>query len=93
MKVFGANGWESIQDPIPTKFISSTTFYVDSNRTDQYTEEGSIQFPYKTLSAALQQITIGKSYSIVLASGNYVETSSASFPAVPITIYGNGSTL
>ena len=74
------------------KIKTTTIIYVDSNREDSYTEDGTINRPYKKLSTA---ITANDSspVTIILATGTYTEISVISFPDYPIHIIGNGSTI
>ena len=69
----------------------SVTIYVDGNRTDTYTANGTIQYPFKTISAAVPSITQASTLNI--AAGTYTEASAVSFPNYPLTVYGNGSTI
>ena len=75
------------------------TIYVDANRVDSYTPTGSITFPFKptaginAIQNALTSIgTPGGDIAIYLAPGTYVENS-LTFPNVPVTLYGQGSTV
>ena len=57
-------------------FPATQAVYVDGNRVDAYTEDGSIRYPWKTIASALSDITDSapsKRYSVLIASGNYVE--------------------
>jgi hypothetical protein len=69
----------------------STTIYVDGNRTDEYTPDGTYEKPFLKFSDAL--VVAHSAVAINLAPGAYVETGTVSLPAYPITIYGNKSTL
>jgi len=68
----------------------TTSIFVDSNRVDTYTPTGTLDKPFKTLSAALATVT--KASQIVMAPGAYTEAI-ANYPLYPIVLYGNGSTL
>ena len=72
--------------------IPSVDIHINRNRTDSYVADGTINKPFKTISAALST-TPTVPVSIHLSPGNYVEPDALSFPAVQIVIYGNGSTL
>ena len=53
---------------------NDTLIYCDSNRSDSYTENGSVAYPYKTLSQAVIDKTTDNdttSYTFILTSGNY----------------------
>ncbi|MDD5699068.1 MAG: hypothetical protein PHH77_10675 [Victivallaceae bacterium] len=50
----------------------TTVIYIDGNRTDEYTEDGSIAYPYKTIAAATAAHQEPVSYFI--AKGTYAET-------------------
>jgi hypothetical protein len=76
--------------PTTNPIATTTQLWVDCNRTDDYTETGSISNPYQTLGAALAAVT-GPT-QISMAPGSYTE-SIANYPAYPLTVYGNGSTL
>lgn len=73
--------------------ITTTDIYVDGNRVDAYAATGSIQYPYKTIAAAVTAInTLAPAgYMMHLSVATYVE--SVVFPAFPAVIYGNGSTI
>jgi hypothetical protein len=71
---------------------ASVDVYIDGNRTDIYTPDGTINKPFKTVSAALAMAPTVP-VAIHLSPGNYSESSSLSFPAVQVVIYGNGATL
>lgn len=54
-------------------------FYVDGQRTDSYTADGSIQRPFKTISASISQVITNADnsinpYTIVVQPGGYNET-------------------
>jgi len=69
-------------------------FYLDGNRTDSYTENGSIQFPFKTLSSMASGVSgVTGSFAVVSAPKPtaYTYTGNVSFPAQQMTIIGNGS--
>src|SRR6516225_6139872 len=60
--------------PPPTKVL-----YVDANRTDSYTSDGSSLKPFKTITEAIIQIiqngdNVSNAYSIDIATGVYPET-------------------
>jgi hypothetical protein len=78
--------------PAPTVLNTTHDIYVDGNRTDTYVTNGSVQYPYKTIDAALSP-TPTNAIAIHLTAGTYTENSDLTFPNVPITIYGNGATL
>jgi WD40 repeat protein len=62
---------------ILTQFGASKTLYIDNNRIDSYTADGSISKPYKTImsavnyAASVADSTIGFTFDI--ANGDYVE--------------------
>ena len=80
------------------------SLYVDCNRSDFYTEQGNILFPYKTLQAALNRaqtlldvLGIGfeddvVSVDIIVAAGHYHEDATFTFPTPSrrISIVGKG---
>lgn len=66
---------------------NTNTIYVDSSRTDDYTETGSRLYPYKNVQAALNANTAGGEV-FHLAPGTY---GAASFTANNQTIIGSGS--
>ena len=52
------------------------TLYVDGNRTDSYTEDGTILYPYKTVQPAIDASITGQWYAfdtVHIASGIYLE--------------------
>jgi len=81
----------------PPKGISTTTakFYLDGNRTDGYTENGSVEYPFKTLANLFSYLS-GYAAPFVVESiptaTAYAYTGDVSFPAQFMTIFGNGST-
>ena len=62
-----------------TNFTNSSTVYVDNNRRDTYFENGSYSQPFKTIQAAVNNISVQsqsvreQNWSIVIASGVYPE--------------------
>lgn len=75
--------------PVATGGGSTTTYiWVDVNRVDAYTPDGSIFRPYKSIGAAIQSIPA--TYEI--APGVYQETPSLTFTATS-TIEGNQATI
>ena len=72
--------------------ITTTTFYVDTNRTNIYTQNGSPQYPYKRISTA---ITAGNAlavpFSLEIAAGTYSDATVATI-AYPCVIHANNST-
>jgi len=80
----GLPQWETL--------TTTTTLYVDVNRVDTYTANGSISYPYKTISAA---VTAGNAlvmaYSLEIAAGTYTDASVSTI-AYPCVIHGNQST-
>ena len=73
---------------------ASVSIYIDGNRTDSYTQKGTIAKPFKTLTAAFSSITdLSKTYVINLAPGSYIEEEALNAPAVPIVVYGNRSVI
>lgn len=89
--VWNGAAWSAIESG-GSIFVStpSTTIYVDCNRSDSYAADGTYTFPFKTLAAALAVVT-GPT-AIHMAPGAYTGSMSA-YPAFPLTVYGNGSTL
>lgn len=76
-----------------SNLITTTDIWVDANRVDSYTASGTIQFPYKTITAAISAINTlaPAAYIIRLAAATYVET--ITLPAIPGVLYGNGATI
>lgn len=77
---------------------STAVIYVDGNRTDSYTANGSFLFPQKTVSAAITQCnalaTAGfTGCAFILSPDIYVDGAPDTFPNVPFYISGNESTL
>jgi len=77
----------------------TTTFYLDGTRTDNYTPNGSFQFPFKTIdqmSTGLASYVSGGGTGPVALWSNPLATYSTALattiPAIPIIIYGNLST-
>jgi hypothetical protein len=88
----------------PYQTAASTTAFVypatdtamltlDANRTDTYTADGTIERPYKTLSALTAALpSTGLASIFTSPNSSYSVSSAATLPAIPITIYGNSST-
>ena len=72
------------------------TLYVDGNRTDTYTPDGSIIRPFLTIQSAINQIITNNDdtlnpYNVVIANGKYYETITLeSLNLHRITLTGNG---
>jgi hypothetical protein len=74
--------------------IVTNTVYVDGNRTDEYTENGSMFYPYKTLAAfATARASDTLPLSVHMAPATYTESADITLPNVPLTVYGNNSTI
>jgi len=71
--------------------VTSVDIYIDGNRVDEYTPDGSINRPFKTISSSLSSIT--KASSLHIAASTYTEDSAVTLPNYPIVSYGNGSTI
>lgn len=73
----------------------SATIYVDANRTDEYTADGTVNKPFKTIAAALSSIAESSFTTIAVwlaPKSTYTITSDATL-SIPVVIYGNGSTI
>jgi hypothetical protein len=64
---------------------------MDLNRTDSYTERGTIEWPYKNLSTLVIPST-GLASIFSSPNASYSNPTAVTLPAIPITIYGNNST-
>jgi hypothetical protein len=74
--------------------VSTTAIYIDGNRSDTYIEDGSMLYPYKTISnAVVAHISDILPVSIYMSPATYIETSDVTLPNVPIVVYGNNSTI
>jgi hypothetical protein len=73
-----------------TEPVVTTTIYVDCNRVDSYTANGSTEFPYQTIDAALA--TVATATCVVLAPGAYTSAGTA-WPAYPLHVEGNGASI
>jgi hypothetical protein len=71
--------------------VGFTTLYIDGNRSDSYTADGTIGRPFKTISAAAAAIT--SNVCLNIAAGTYTEASAVTFPNYSIVVYGNGSSV
>lgn len=69
----------------------SVDIWLDSNRSDSYTPDGTIAKPFKKLSDAI--VGINSAFVLHMAPGNYSESGDVDLPDHPMTIYGNKSTL
>lgn len=97
--VFDANGC-LISSTTPSSSLASLTanssqavhvMFIDGNRTDTYTADGTITWPFKTFSAAAA--AIDGDTAIVVAPGAYTEASGLTFSNHKITVYGNQASL
>jgi hypothetical protein len=76
----------------------TTTFFLDNNRSDAYTETGDIDYPFKNLdnlfSAISAYATAGGVGPIAINStpSFYVSARAWTSAGIPLVIYGNGST-
>jgi len=83
----GATGPQGIQGLVGStgatgpEFIPqiTKTLYVDGNRNDSYTVDGSLTRPFKTIQAAIDQIVTNNNnttnpYNVVIENGKYYET-------------------
>lgn len=76
--------------------LDTTTrvIWIDSNRTDTYSQDGSINRPFKTITAANAAVS-----SILWTSASYNITPGTrteqgmTMPNIPLTIYGNGANI
>lgn len=86
----------------PYNSASSTTSFVypatdtkmltlDLNRTDSYTEDGTIERPYKNLPTLVIPST-GLASVFTSPNASYAASVATALPAIPLTIYGNNST-
>jgi hypothetical protein len=70
--------------------VPTTAIYIDGNRTDSYTEDGSPAYPYKTIAAATAAHQEPASYFI--AKGTYAESAEINLYANSV-VYGAYSTV
>lgn len=83
-----------VQDNGAVVSVPSTNIYIDGNRTDSYTPNGTLEKPYLTLHDAVTAISaLTNAIAIHLAPGTYVETTDVTLPNAPLVIYGNGATI
>jgi hypothetical protein len=86
----------------PYQTAASTTAFVypatdlqmltlDLNRTDSYTEDGTIERPYKNLPTLVIPST-GLASIFASPNASYSTSTATTLPAIPLTIYGNNST-
>jgi len=69
------------------------TFYLDGTRADSYTENGSISYPFKSLTTLLPAVSALTEPFVINCtptSTPYTYTGNISFPAYAATINGNG---
>lgn len=91
--VSNANGTYS-----PTFGISvattTTTIWLDGNRTDSYTANGTQQYPFKTISAANAAVVAAgyPSVTYYMAPGTYTQQS-LTMPNIPMVIHADGSSI
>lgn len=76
--------------------VGSKILYIDGNRTDTYTADGSSSHPFKTISAAIAQVITNAdnatfAYQLEIAAATYVETVDLGNAALYNLIFdGNG---
>lgn len=72
----------------------STFVYINSNRTDSYTSDGTEPRPYKSYTTAnAAVISRGLTSAVyIVAPGTYSEQT-MTLPSIPLVIYGNGATV
>lgn len=81
----------ALEPKLDSELLTPTTaIYIDGNRTDAYSEDGSIAYPYKTIAAASAAHQEPTSYFI--AKGTYAETAEINLYADSV-IYGNYSAI
>ena len=71
----------------------SVSIYIDGNRTDSYTPNGSMVMPYKTVHDAIAAAAGYASAEINIAPGTYTETGNLTIPNIPLIVYGNNATI
>lgn len=76
---------------------TTTTIWIDANRTDTYTADGSIMRPFTTITAAnayvaAHAVITAATYEIAAGAATYAEQSQ-SFPSIPLVIHSNGATI
>jgi len=85
----GTNAWVNTGNS--TTLTTTTTVYIDGNRSDTYTEDGTIAKPFKKISSA---VTYGNAlsapYTLNLAPGAYTDASVATI-SQSVIINGGGS--
>lgn len=76
-------------------YPNKTIIWIDSNRTDTYTADGSILKPYTTITAANTAVGLAgyTAATYNLAPGTGYTEQSITMPNIPLVIYGNGSTI
>lgn len=75
--------------------VPSTIVYVDANRTDTYTENGTIDRPFKSADnaiAALASVTSPIAMHLAPYAAGYTHTAAIVWPAYPVVIFGNNAT-
>lgn len=77
--------------------VASTTadYWIDGNRTDTYTSDGTISRPYKTFATAITKINADAftSANLYITPATYVEGPPLTFPNENLTVHGNNATL
>lgn len=80
----------------PVGYTPTRVLYVDGNRTDTYTANGSINKPFKTIQAAINSIgaatdatTYQQKFALMVESGDY-SSENLIFPHRSIAIFGQG---
>lgn len=80
--------------PVWASIPSTSIAYIDPNRTDPYSEDGSLNAPFKSLTAAcaFHASTTLYGLTFMIAPASWTEGPIV-FPSVPITVYANNSSI
>lgn len=80
--------------PVWASIPTTAIINIDPNRTDSYTEDGSLNAPFKSLTSACTSLASTSLYALVfqIAPATWTETN-ITFPNVPITVYANNSSI
>lgn len=81
---------------IPSQGLATSTnqIYINSARTDTYVANGTVAFPYKSITAANAAVSAAglTNNAYYIAPGTYSEQTQT-FPNTPLVIHGNGATI
>lgn len=91
----GSSSTVNLTSLVPSAPFDGATFYVNRNRADTYTPDGSFGKPYKTIQAAIDALATAGGVGIIdIAYGAYTENITLNNSSLSnVVIQGNGASL